>query len=81
MCINLILYFSAVPKMAFLRNAGQEGWDRATKMPFLWNGQHRAAKMPFLWNGRHGIFETPMHNWGIRGKSADELSLNYKINV
>lgn len=27
------------------------------------------------------IFETPMHNWGIRGKSADELILNYKINV
>jgi hypothetical protein len=27
------------------------------------------------------IFETPMHNWGIRGKSADELSLNYKVNV
>jgi phenylpyruvate tautomerase PptA (4-oxalocrotonate tautomerase family) len=27
------------------------------------------------------IFETPMHNWGIRGKSADELLLNYKVNV
>ena len=27
------------------------------------------------------LFETPMHNWGIRGKSADELILNYKINV
>lgn len=27
------------------------------------------------------IFETPIHNWGIRGKSADELILNYKINV
>jgi phenylpyruvate tautomerase PptA (4-oxalocrotonate tautomerase family) len=27
------------------------------------------------------IFETPMHNWGIRGKSADELSLNYRVNV
>jgi phenylpyruvate tautomerase PptA (4-oxalocrotonate tautomerase family) len=27
------------------------------------------------------IFETPIYNWGIRGKSADELSLNYKINV
>ncbi|MEO7975860.1 tautomerase family protein [Flavobacterium sp.] len=27
------------------------------------------------------LFETPMHNWGIRGKSADELVLNYKINV
>jgi phenylpyruvate tautomerase PptA (4-oxalocrotonate tautomerase family) len=27
------------------------------------------------------IFETPMHNWGIRGKSADELALNYKVNV
>jgi phenylpyruvate tautomerase PptA (4-oxalocrotonate tautomerase family) len=27
------------------------------------------------------IFETPMHNWGIRGKSADELVLNYKVNV
>lgn len=27
------------------------------------------------------IFETPMYNWGIRGKSADELVLNYKVNV
>ncbi|MEO8475321.1 MAG: tautomerase family protein [Chryseolinea sp.] len=27
------------------------------------------------------IFETPMHNWGIRGKSGDELSLNYKVDV
>jgi Tautomerase enzyme len=27
------------------------------------------------------IFETPMYNWGIRGKSGDELSLNYKVNV
>jgi hypothetical protein len=22
-----------------------------------------------------------MHNWGIRGKSGDELSLNYKVTV
>ncbi|WP_348800261.1 tautomerase family protein [Flavobacterium adhaerens] len=27
------------------------------------------------------IFETPMYNWGIRGKSGDELLLNYKVNV
>ncbi|MGC3947602.1 MAG: tautomerase family protein [Chryseolinea sp.] len=27
------------------------------------------------------IFETPMCNWGIRGKSGDELVLNYKVNV
>jgi len=27
------------------------------------------------------IFETPMHNWGIRGKSGDELTLNYKVNI
>jgi phenylpyruvate tautomerase PptA (4-oxalocrotonate tautomerase family) len=27
------------------------------------------------------IFETPRHNWGIRGKSADELVLNYKVDV
>lgn len=27
------------------------------------------------------IFETPLHNWGIRGKSGDELALNYKVNV
>ncbi|MEJ1240499.1 tautomerase family protein [Chryseolinea sp. T2] len=27
------------------------------------------------------IFETPMVNWGIRGKSGDELVLNYKVNV
>jgi phenylpyruvate tautomerase PptA (4-oxalocrotonate tautomerase family) len=27
------------------------------------------------------IFETPKKNWGIRGKPADELELNYKIDV
>jgi phenylpyruvate tautomerase PptA (4-oxalocrotonate tautomerase family) len=27
------------------------------------------------------LMETPKHNWGIRGKSGDELNLNYKINV
>ena len=27
------------------------------------------------------IFETPKENWGIRGRSADELQLNYKVNV
>jgi len=27
------------------------------------------------------IFETPMHNWEIRGKSGDELMLNYKVNI
>jgi phenylpyruvate tautomerase PptA (4-oxalocrotonate tautomerase family) len=27
------------------------------------------------------IFETPMHNWGIRGMSGDELKLNYKVNI
>lgn len=27
------------------------------------------------------IFETPTYNWGIRGKSGDELKLNYKVNV
>jgi phenylpyruvate tautomerase PptA (4-oxalocrotonate tautomerase family) len=27
------------------------------------------------------IFETPLVNWGIRGKSGDELVLNYKVNV
>jgi 4-oxalocrotonate tautomerase family enzyme len=27
------------------------------------------------------IFETPKHNWGIRGMPADELTLNYKVNV
>ena len=27
------------------------------------------------------IFETPKENWGIRGKNADELTLNYQINV
>ena len=27
------------------------------------------------------IFETPKHNWGIRGKSGDELSLNYKVTI
>ncbi|WP_172250668.1 tautomerase family protein [Saccharibacillus deserti] len=27
------------------------------------------------------LFETPRQNWGIRGLPADELQLNYKINV
>lgn len=27
------------------------------------------------------IFETPKENWGIRGKVASELSLNYKVEV
>ena len=27
------------------------------------------------------IFETPRQNWGIRGVVADELSLNYKVEV
>jgi phenylpyruvate tautomerase PptA (4-oxalocrotonate tautomerase family) len=27
------------------------------------------------------IIETPKHNWGIRGKSGDELTLNYKTNI
>ena len=27
------------------------------------------------------ITETPQHNWGFRGQSGDEISLNYKIEV
>lgn len=27
------------------------------------------------------IFETPKHNWGIRGKTGDELGLAYKVEV
>lgn len=27
------------------------------------------------------IFETPKHNWGIRGKPGDELQLGYKVEV
>ncbi|MEG0448764.1 MAG: tautomerase family protein [Lysinibacillus sp.] len=27
------------------------------------------------------IFETPKHNWGIRGLPGDELVLNYKVDV
>lgn len=27
------------------------------------------------------IFETPKHNWGIRGLPGDELELNYKVDV
>ena len=27
------------------------------------------------------IFETPKHNWGIRGLPGDELQLNYNVNV
>ncbi len=27
------------------------------------------------------IFETPMHNWGIRGVPGDELALHYKVDV
>ena len=27
------------------------------------------------------IFETPQHNWGIRGLPADELALDYTVKV
>ena len=27
------------------------------------------------------IFETPKHNWGIRGVPGDELDLSYKVEV
>lgn len=27
------------------------------------------------------IFETPRHNWGIRGLPGDELPLDYKVGV
>lgn len=27
------------------------------------------------------IFETPKNNWGIRGLPADELLLNYRVNL
>ncbi len=27
------------------------------------------------------IFETPKHNWGVRGLPGDELELNYKVEV
>jgi len=27
------------------------------------------------------IFETPKHNWGIRGLPGDELTLSYEVNV
>ena len=27
------------------------------------------------------IFETPKHNWGIRGQCGDELALGYQVNV
>ncbi|WP_339266944.1 tautomerase family protein [Paenibacillus sp. FSL W8-0187] len=27
------------------------------------------------------LFETPQHNWGIRGLPGDELALGYKVNI
>lgn len=27
------------------------------------------------------IFETPQANWGIRGRTGDDLDLNYKVHV
>ncbi len=27
------------------------------------------------------LVETPLHNWGIRGKSGDEMVLNYQVNI
>ena len=27
------------------------------------------------------IFETPKHNWGFRGLSGDEHSLDYQVNI
>ena len=42
-----------------------------------------------LWHGLHispqdieiTIFETPRHNWGIRGATGDELNLNYRVEM
>lgn len=27
------------------------------------------------------FFETPKHNWGIRGLPGNELQIDYKVNV
>ncbi len=27
------------------------------------------------------IFETPKHNWGVRGVPGDELDLGYKVDI
>ncbi|MGB3759688.1 MAG: tautomerase family protein [Rivularia sp. (in: cyanobacteria)] len=27
------------------------------------------------------IFETPKHNWGVRGVTGDELDLGYKVDI
>lgn len=27
------------------------------------------------------LFETPRHNWGIRGQHGDEIGLNYRVEV
>lgn len=27
------------------------------------------------------IFETPRHNWGIRGRAGDELAVSYPVDV
>ena len=27
------------------------------------------------------LFETPWHNWGIRGEVGDELGLNYNVEI
>ena len=27
------------------------------------------------------IFETPRHNWGVRGVPGDELDLNYQVDI
>lgn len=27
------------------------------------------------------IFETPRHNWGLRGQTGDEIGLDYKVEV
>ena len=32
-------------------------------------------------DGEITIFETPQHNWGIRGLPGDELALNYQVNI
>jgi len=46
----------------------------------LYERIHRELSIP-LNDIEITIFETPRHNWGIRGLPGDEIGINYKVNI
>ena len=54
------------------------GEEKLTRLLFE-NIEREAGIFPQ--NAEITIQESPKHNWGIRGKCADELALGYKLDV